>query len=43
MLIANNQKIMGDKRNGILSNALSGLALAAMTLGAIAFVWTTFF
>jgi NRAMP (natural resistance-associated macrophage protein)-like metal ion transporter len=40
--IANNPKIMGDKKNGFLSNALSGLTLVLMAAAGLAFIWLNF-
>ncbi len=41
-MIANNKEIMGERRNGLLSNVLVGLTFLVMTAGAAAFIWTSF-
>lgn len=43
LLLANNEKAMGDKKNGALSNAVVGLTLVLMTAAAGIFFWGQFF
>lgn len=43
LLLANSRKIMGENRNGHLSNALVGLTLVVMTAAAGAFVYFNLF
>jgi Mn2+/Fe2+ NRAMP family transporter len=40
MLIANNRKVMGNRRNGIVLNAMGWATTAAMSLAAAVLVWT---
>ena len=40
MLITNNRKIMGDRVNGVWINVLGWGTTAAITVAAIAMVWT---